>query len=67
MNCSSLFCINHFFHYIAKKCEKNSPNYPRKQEKDRDGIVVLLYLPNSAPKTADISQFSKPKHRLRYK
>ena len=53
--------------HSQKLWKKKSPNYPRKQEKDRDGIVVQLYLPNSAPKTADISQLSKPKHRLRYK
>ena len=70
MNCSSLFCLTVliiFPLHSPKMWKKKPPNYPRKQEKDRDGIVVLLYLPNSAPKTADISQLSKPKHRLRYK
>ena len=51
--------------HSQKNVKKNSPNYPRKQEKRSTGIVV--YLPNSAPKTADTSQLSKPKHRLRYK
>ena len=53
-----------FFHYIAKKCEKIH-QITQENKKKIDSIGV--YLPNSAPKTADISQLSKPKHRFRYK
>ena len=37
-------------------------NQENKEKIDCTGV----YLPNSAPKTADISQLSKPKHRFRY-
>ena len=65
MNCSSLFCFN-YFSILAKKCEKKSPNLPKKTRK-RSMFIFVVYLPNSAPMTADRAQLSKPKHRLRYK
>ena len=52
----------------SQKCEQKLPKLPKKTQWTRKRLMYfVVYLPNSAPKTADISQLSKPIHRLRYK
>ena len=67
MNCSSLFCFT-YFSITEPKMWKKITKLPKKTQWTRKrSMYFVVYLPNSAPKTADISQHSKPKHRLRYK